>query len=63
MEPKPFDELTLEDFEAYEDIRTEGLYNMYGPRARQETGLDGATYHGVMRHYSALAEKWPAVRA
>lgn len=61
-EPKPFDKITKSDFTAYEDIRQMGMYNMFDPAARRLSGLDPATYRGVMRNYTELCIKFPDVR-
>ncbi len=58
VEPKPFEEITREDFQDYEDVRQRGHWNMFDPYARQATGLDAVTYQGVMRHYTELRKKY-----
>ena len=62
IEPKPFEEITLQDFELYEEIRQWGQWNMYSREAREASGLSTSTYRGVMKHYKALMEKFPGVR-
>lgn len=57
-----FNEITKEHFEAYEDVRKRGRFNMYDPNARMLTGLERDVYFAIMKHYSELMEKWPDVR-
>jgi len=61
---KPVEELTEEDFQAYEDVRQSGEFNMLteGRYAQDASGLDRDTYFAVMHHYSRLMELFPAVR-
>jgi len=46
------------EFEAYEEVRLSGEYNMYSPQARAITGLDKKTYIAIMSNYVELKEKW-----
>ena len=62
-DPKTLDDLTQEDFQAYEDVRVEGLYNMRSQEAQMLSGLDRDTYFGVARHYSALMELYPDIKS
>ncbi len=54
--------ITREDFEIYEEVRSEGMYNMFDPNARALTGLDRDIYLGIIEHYNKLCEKYPGVR-
>lgn len=47
----------------YEDVRLQGHYNMFDPRARLETGLSEEDYKYIMKEYSNLMEKYPEVRS
>ncbi len=58
-EPKPIEEITEDDFREYEIVRQSGAYNMLDPRARELSGLDRATYVGIIQHYTELNAKWP----
>lgn len=60
--PKQLSELTQQDFQRYEKIRKQGAWNMYAPQAQQSSGLDDATYIGVLTHYTQLMELYPEVR-
>lgn len=44
----------IDDWRRYERVRQGGRYNMYDPRARGATGLDGDEYRFVMKNYSEL---------
>ena len=63
-EPKTADQITKREFQAYERVRQSGRYNMMtnAGLARRDTGLSQETYYAILRHYSALAAKWPEVR-
>lgn len=59
---KPLEEITRKDFQRYERVRREGLWNMFSPQAREATGLSRETYLGVIKHYEELMKKFPDVR-
>ena len=59
---KNLDALTESDFQAYERVRIRGKYNMFDIRAEAASGLDEETYLGVLKHYTALMERFPNVR-
>ena len=61
---KPIEEITEEDFQAYEEVRAGGQFNMFtdGAYAQDAAGLDRDTYFGIMHHYAALMELFPALR-
>lgn len=44
----------LDDWQAFEDVRAGGRYNMFDPRARHATGLSEEEYRFVMRNFSPL---------
>ncbi len=44
----------VEDWKSFEQVRKSGRYNMFDPRARQATGLNGERYFFVMRNFSEL---------
>ena len=60
---KGLDDLTIKDFKAFERVRAGGRYNMLDERAEQATGLDTATFKGVMENYGALSAKADAESA
>ena len=62
VKSKELAELTEADFKAYERVRVLGYFNMFDPRAESASGLDTATYLGVLTHYEALMEIFPHVR-
>ena len=60
----PFESLTRADFEAYEDVRLSGRWNMFTPQARDASGLDRQTYISVLHVYTELKRKFlPAANA
>ena len=62
VKEKELAELTESDFKAFERVRVSGKYNMFDSRAESASGLDSATYLGVLSHYTALMEIFPHVR-
>ena len=46
----------IANWEAYEEVRKGGRYNMYDPNARSLTGLTREEYSFVMKHFSELKE-------
>ena len=60
---KTLEQITAGEFESYEDVRQSGLYNMVDQRAQLLSALDKETYLAVIKHYYALAAKWPEVIA
>ena len=55
--------ITKSDFEAYEDVRSSGVTNMFAISTVSDlSGLDRDTIKGIMIHYSFLCRKWPEVR-
>ena len=50
--------VTKDDFDAFEDIRTYGAWNMFDPRAIEASGLERKVYLAVMSEYSELKEKY-----
>ncbi len=51
-----FEPAALEAWKKYERVRKGGRYNMFDPRARQQTGLSREQYSFVIKHYSDLKE-------
>ena len=50
--------VTKEDFEAYEEVRQECMYNMMCPNAILMSGLVKSTYLEILQNYSELKEKF-----
>ena len=44
----------LQDWRRYEEVRSEGRFNMFDSRARELTGLDQDEYTFVMKNFSEL---------
>ena len=51
-------DISKEDFDAFEDIRTYGAWNMFDPRAIEASGLNKKVYLDIMGEYSELKEKY-----
>lgn len=47
----------LENWKAYEDVRSGGEYNMFDRRAEEATGLSHVEYMFVMKNYTELAKE------
>ena len=58
---KTFTEKQLENWRAYEAVRSEGDWNMWAPQAIEASGLNKADYLYVMKNFSALKEAVEAV--
>ena len=58
--PKGGDKMavTKEDFDDYESIRKEGMYNMLSSDAILMSGLDRNVYMEIISNYSELKEKF-----
>ena len=54
----PVSEITKDDFDSFESIRTYGRWNMFDPRAIEASGLGKVVYLAVMKEYSELKEKY-----
>jgi len=53
----------INNFRAYEHVRSSGHYNMFSPQARSSSGLTKEEYIFVMENYSELLEASEAKRA
>lgn len=54
---KKFTDKQIKDWEAYEEVRQEGEFNMLDPTARAMTGLERDEYSFCMKNYVALREQ------
>lgn len=61
----PLEEITREEFSAFEYTRQSGVFNMMADSkaAAEFSELSRDTYWSILHHYSALLEKWPEVKA
>jgi len=63
MEKMNMEELTEDDFQAYEDVRESGVTNMFMlPVVMQLSGLTKQQILCIMKNYSELCKKYPDVR-
>jgi len=51
-------QITIEEFNEFEEVRQNGLYNMFDPKARELTNLSKEQWVVIMRDYSKLKEAW-----
>ena len=51
---KEFTFIELANFRKYEEVRENGLYNMFSPQAQESTGLTENEYIFVMENYTGL---------
>jgi len=57
------EEISKEDYEAYEEVKSSGVTNMYMVGTVSSlSGLDGETIKSIMTNYGYLMEKYPEVR-
>ena len=56
------DDITEEDFVAYESVRRSGICNMWSNEVEDITDITTETKLGIMKQYEALYAKWPHVR-
>jgi len=56
-------EISKEDFEAYERVRTSGVTNMFDTRVVSDySGLEREKIKVIIRDYEELMKKYPGVR-
>jgi hypothetical protein len=51
-----YTERNIMNFRRYEKVRSQGLFNMFDPRARLAAELSPIDYAFVMEHYSGLKD-------
>ena len=51
------EEISSEDFWAYEELRREGAVNMVSPEVRELCGFDKDTHYSIMHHYAVLRQR------
>ena len=54
--------ISKEDFAAYERIRQSGVLNMMSPQVQELADIDRDTHWAIIKHYPALCAKWPDIR-
>ena len=62
MEMKALEDITREEFQAYEDVRESAILNMFDSRVCKLAGFNKATHVGIIHYYSALKKRFPGVR-
>lgn len=60
----PIEDVVKADFEAYEEVRKSGEFNMitHASDAAAECGLSMSLYRSILKNYETLMAKWPDVR-
>lgn len=56
------EDITMEDFQAYEEVRQSGVTNMFSPDVHSLAGISKEVQLAIMKHYGKLCTKWPAIR-
>ena len=56
------DDITEEDFAAYEEVREAGYCNMWSPEVEDYASISKEAHLGIIKHYEALCAKWPHIR-
>ena len=54
------EDISVEDFQAFEQVRQYGRWNMFDTMAKQSTGLSDDKYFGIIHHYTELKEIYKA---
>ena len=58
----PIEDITKEDFEAYEAVRSSGVVNMFSPQVCELAGFSKDVHITIIKHYGDFNKKWPDVR-
>ncbi len=56
------EEITQEDFQAYEEVRQSGVTNMMSSDVQYLAGISKEVHRLIMENYTDLCKKWPAIR-
>jgi len=56
------EDITKEDFQAYEEVRQSGITNMLSPDVQDLADISKEVHAAIMEHYSELCVKWPEIR-
>ena len=59
---KALEDITREDFEAYEEVRESGVFNMFDGRVADRAGFSKDTHISIIHFYSELTARDPGVR-
>ena len=51
-------EITKKEFMEYVNVQNSGDFNMFDPRAREETSLSKPQWLNIMSNYSLYSSKW-----
>ena len=56
------EDITNDDFQAYENVRKSGVTNMYSYDVQTLAGIDQDTHLAIIEHYDELCKRFPDVR-
>ena len=56
------EDITMGDFQAYEEVRQSGVTNMLSPDVQDLADISKEVHVAIMEHYVKLCAKWPAIR-
>lgn len=62
IKPIAFEDISKEDFIAYEGVRASGETNMYSYLVQEWAHFSKEVHLGILTHYDELNKKWPDVR-
>ena len=51
-------QITIEEFNEFEEVRQNGLYNMFDPKARELTDLSKEQWMIIIKDYDKLNKAW-----
>ncbi len=63
MRATQFTQQELDAYEAYEDVRSQGAFNMFSPAAREATGLGREEYLFTMENYETLRNAFNNIKS
>ncbi len=55
-------DITMDDFQAYEEVRQSGITNMLSPDVQELADINKETHVAIIKYYGELCTKWPAIR-
>ena len=56
------EDITIDDFQAYEEVRQSGVTNMLSPDVESLASISKEVHLAILEHYSELCAKWPDIR-
>ena len=56
------EDITMDDFQAYEEVRQSDVTNMLSPDVQDLADISKEVHGAIIKHYVKLCSKWPALR-